>query len=231
MDNTIKVIFGDSLEYKHPVCSDCKGNIFTIEISENDDIILHCTRCSNIINFDIKSDLYPNMDINNIRVFSGRELAVTAINSESLWVPYKEVFMFFNEYYALRAKVERLEKWNDIHQKHIAALQSEVEQSKGDPDSYDNIYKNNIRLRAEVDSLKQNIELLVTDKDNCAKNWYNCRADLAAAVVVLQQYADPNNWGYYDDSGCEKGRGSGEDACFIGPGEARALLSRLEVKP
>lgn len=41
---------------------------------------------------------------------------------------------------------------------------------------------------------------------------------------VLRQYADPENWGYYDDSGCTKGHGRYEDACFIGPQPARDAL-------
>ena len=41
---------------------------------------------------------------------------------------------------------------------------------------------------------------------------------------ALRQYADAENWGYYDDSGCEKGRGSYVDACFIGPSVAREAL-------
>lgn len=34
---------------------------------------------------------------------------------------------------------------------------------------------------------------------------------------ILKVYADKNNWGYYDESGCPKGKGKYTDACFIGP--------------
>lgn len=42
---------------------------------------------------------------------------------------------------------------------------------------------------------------------------------------ALEQYACANNWGYYDDSGCRKGIGTSEEACFLGPDIARAALS------
>jgi hypothetical protein len=41
---------------------------------------------------------------------------------------------------------------------------------------------------------------------------------------ALERYADPMNWGYYDESGCAKGIGRFEDACFIGPLIARTAL-------
>lgn len=44
---------------------------------------------------------------------------------------------------------------------------------------------------------------------------------------VLKEYADPKNWGYYDDSGCRKGIGTIKEACFIGPEPARKLLDDL----
>jgi hypothetical protein len=53
VSGTIHKQFGDNLEFKHPVCSDCKGNVFTVEISERDDILLHCVKCLNIIDFQI----------------------------------------------------------------------------------------------------------------------------------------------------------------------------------
>jgi len=49
----IKSTFGDNLDFKHPVCGACRGNTFTVEISENDDIILNCVRCTNRIDFDL----------------------------------------------------------------------------------------------------------------------------------------------------------------------------------
>ncbi len=47
---------------------------------------------------------------------------------------------------------------------------------------------------------------------------------------ALERYADPINWGYYDESGCAKGEGKYEDACFIGPAIARKALAEQEVK-
>lgn len=41
---------------------------------------------------------------------------------------------------------------------------------------------------------------------------------------ALRQYADAENWGYYDGSGCPKGVGDVEEACFIGPDVAREAL-------
>ena len=43
---------------------------------------------------------------------------------------------------------------------------------------------------------------------------------------ALERYADPINWGYYDESGCAKGEGKYEDACFIGPAIAREALEQ-----
>ena len=43
---------------------------------------------------------------------------------------------------------------------------------------------------------------------------------------ALESYADPINWGYYDESGCAKGEGKYEDACFIGPAIAREALTQ-----
>jgi hypothetical protein len=42
---------------------------------------------------------------------------------------------------------------------------------------------------------------------------------------ALEQYADKMNWGFYDMSGCEKGHGRSEDACFLGTDIARAALN------
>ena len=53
MGKVVNWQFGDALEFKHPICSDCRGNTFAVEISENDDIILHCVKCFNIIDFQI----------------------------------------------------------------------------------------------------------------------------------------------------------------------------------
>ena len=47
---------------------------------------------------------------------------------------------------------------------------------------------------------------------------------------ALEQYADPKNWGYYDDSGCPKGEGEVEEACFIGTEVARKALGEVNGK-
>jgi len=48
---------------------------------------------------------------------------------------------------------------------------------------------------------------------------------------ALTQYADRENWGYYDDSGCPKGYGHYTDVCFIGPEIAEeALINNTERK-
>ncbi len=104
---------------------------------------------------------------------------------------------------------------------------------------YENLVVERDALRAEVDSLKQHIERLVTEKDGCAKNWYDCRADLAAAVGVIKTIA---NHGPYIDSEF----GGGE--CFYCGGawsnytgkfkhtkdctyeKARAFIKRMEDK-
>ena len=54
MGNVVNWRFGDTLEFKHPICSDCRCNTFHVEISENDDVILHCTKCLNVIDFNLK---------------------------------------------------------------------------------------------------------------------------------------------------------------------------------
>ncbi len=46
--------------------------------------------------------------------------------------------------------------------------------------------------------------------------------------AVVEKYADRDNWGYYDDSGCSKGHGSSTDACFIGPEVAEAALAATQ---
>lgn len=62
------------------------------------------------------------------------------------------------------------------------------------------------------------------------------RTLLAAAEKVerlreaLGKYADADNWGYYDESGCPKGHGRNTDACFIGPEVARAALTESEAE-
>lgn len=47
-------------------------------------------------------------------------------------------------------------------------------------------------------------------------------------IEVLRKYADRQNWGYYDESGCEKGRGEYTEACFIGPELAEQVLTKYE---
>lgn len=54
MGKVVNWQFGDMLEFKHPICSDCRGNTFAVEISENYDVILHCVKCLNIIDFDLR---------------------------------------------------------------------------------------------------------------------------------------------------------------------------------
>lgn len=54
-------------------------------------------------------------------------------------------------------------------------------------------------------------------------------AELAEVREVVEKYADRDNWGYYDESGCPKGYGINTDACFLGPEAAEAALaSRAE---
>ena len=53
-------------------------------------------------------------------------------------------------------------------------------------------------------------------------------AQVAALVAALQQYADPMSWGYRDESGCPKGYGKYEDACFIGRDVAVAAIAAAE---
>ena len=43
---------------------------------------------------------------------------------------------------------------------------------------------------------------------------------------VVEKYADRENWGYYDESGCPKGYGQYTDACFIGPEPAEAARGK-----
>lgn len=47
-------------------------------------------------------------------------------------------------------------------------------------------------------------------------------------IEVLRKYADRQNWGYYDESGCEKGHGEYTEACFIGPELAEQVLAKYE---
>lgn len=62
MGDIINKQFGDNLEFKHPVCKDCRGKEFTVEISENDDIILHCVNCGNAIDFQNIRQLQAERD-------------------------------------------------------------------------------------------------------------------------------------------------------------------------
>ena len=50
---------------------------------------------------------------------------------------------------------------------------------------------------------------------------------LGKVVNALAKYADRDNWGYYDESGCPKGIGSSTDSCFIGPEIAEEALDEL----
>ena len=49
--------------------------------------------------------------------------------------------------------------------------------------------------------------------------------DIALLKGTLSKYADPFNWGYYDDSGCPKGAGGYTDACFLGPEVAQDAIA------
>jgi len=51
---------------------------------------------------------------------------------------------------------------------------------------------------------------------------------LEKAVEALEQYSDKDNWGYYDGSGCPKGYGSYEEACFIGTSLATQTLAEIK---
>ena len=51
---------------------------------------------------------------------------------------------------------------------------------------------------------------------------------LAQLEAMLERYADKNNWGYYDESGCPKGHGKYTDACFLGVGPAMEALGDRE---
>jgi acyl-CoA reductase-like NAD-dependent aldehyde dehydrogenase len=144
------------------------------------------------------------------------------------------------EYIAI-VKGKHDSSWNNsgryVRESDYAALRAEAEKDYEDMRRFQKAYieadQECRHLRAEVERLRgenENLLAVIETEKQIMTTLSETEADLAAAVEVLRQYADPNNWGYYDDSGCEKGRGKGEDACFIGPGEARAFLSRLEVK-
>ena len=47
-------------------------------------------------------------------------------------------------------------------------------------------------------------------------------------VAALKKYADRENWGYYDESGCPKGYGKYTDACFVGPEVAEEVIESFE---
>ena len=72
--------------------------------------------------------------------------------------------------------------------------------------------------RATLDSLAR---LIFAERERCA-------GTKDALVDALRKYADPENWGYVDDSGCPKGHGEYDDTCFIGPAVARAALKAAE---
>lgn len=69
-----------------------------------------------------------------------------------------------------------------------------------------------------------------TDKDIVLKNKEidALRAQNAQLLAALKQYADPENWGYRDESGCPKGAGRYESACFLGREVALAAIAAAE---
>jgi hypothetical protein len=50
-------------------------------------------------------------------------------------------------------------------------------------------------------------------------------AQLERAREALRQYANRENWGYLDESGCFKGAGSYTDHCVLGPEAAEAAIA------
>lgn len=68
----------------------------------------------------------------------------------------------------------------------------------------------------------------VKECPNGSLTYYQDYAALEAECTrlrdALKQYASKDNWGYFDESGCPKGRGRYESACFIGPDVARQVL-------
>ena len=77
------------------------------------------------------------------------------------------------------------------------------------------------RLKEEGDAWGR--ELVVRNRELT-----EAQAEIERLQKALQQYAAPENWGYYDESGCDKGHGRYTDACFIGPEVARAALAGKE---
>ena len=84
-----------------------------------------------------------------------------------------------------------------------------------------------------------------TTHDDCLRFWHGKTDDRRAWGVseveltadnkltremleALKQYADKDNWCYYDESGCPKGIGESEDSCILGPGLARELLAKVK---
>lgn len=52
-------------------------------------------------------------------------------------------------------------------------------------------------------------------------------AEVAKLREALEKYADKDNWGYLDDSGCVKGRGESEEHCELGTEIAREALKNI----
>jgi len=48
--------------------------------------------------------------------------------------------------------------------------------------------------------------------------------ELLRCREALRKYADPENWCYYDESGCPKAIGESEESCMLGPTVAREAL-------
>lgn len=69
------------------------------------------------------------------------------------------------------------------------------------------------------------IAALKTERDQFAERSKMVEAENKRLREALKQYAEKMNWGYYDQSGCARGHGDHDDACFIGPDIARKALN------
>lgn len=81
-----------------------------------------------------------------------------------------------------------------------------------------------IELRAEIKRLRDELlEAKGPCESPCRRGWELIK-EIERLRAALRRYADPMNWGYYDDSGCDKGHGISTDACFLGPMVAKEAL-------
>ncbi len=69
-------------------------------------------------------------------------------------------------------------------------------------------------------------------KISCSQKENNAKAKalelMQLLVDALKEYADRDNWGCYDQSGCPKGEGIYTDACFVGPEVAEEAINAFE---